>query len=199
MRERKFYEKNNISPNVLHLQTSATTRSVSGLSPLPPAPHSVSWLTPVTSAMVSTRGLCVLTSPDVCVSVSCSGWRLRVWTVDKQSGRRESVDSMCGEDNRREYTVPSVYSRWEWLEDCNCIPQCDPYLFRILHIAVSSIHKEVLSYKVSWITSGPLKPDSLQFQVSVFTIFDVCLFYSVFAICLSGTLLPQMPKVVWKF
>ena len=72
-------------------------------------------------------------------------------------------------------------------------------LFRILHIAVSSIHKEVLSYKVSWITSGPLKPDSLQFQVSVFTIFDVCLLYSVFAICLSGTLLPQMPKVVWKF
>ena len=50
-------------------------------------------------------------SPDVDVSVSCSGWRLRLWTVDKQSGQRENVDSMCGEDNRREYTVPSVYSR----------------------------------------------------------------------------------------
>merc|ERR1719232_1221414 len=80
-------------------------------------------------------------------NVSCSGWRLRLWTVDKQSGQRENVDSMCGEDNRREYTVPSVYSR-------------------ILHIAVSSVHKEALSYKISWITSGPLKPDSLQFQTS---------------------------------
>ena len=50
-------------------------------------------------------------SPDVDVSVSCSGWRLRLWTVDKQSGQRENVDSMCGEDNRREYTVPSMYSR----------------------------------------------------------------------------------------
>ena len=67
----------------------------------------------------------MLTSPDVRVSVSCSGWRLRVWTVDKQSGRSESVDSMCGEDNRREYTVPSVYSRWELLEHCDCFPQCD--------------------------------------------------------------------------
>ena len=40
------------------------------------------------------------------VAVSCAAWQLRLWTVDKMTGARESVDLMCGQDARREYTVP---------------------------------------------------------------------------------------------
>ena len=38
--------------------------------------------------------------------MSCAAWQLRLWTVDKMTGARESVDLMCGQDARREYTVP---------------------------------------------------------------------------------------------
>ena len=42
------------------------------------------------------------------VTVTCVGWQLRIWTVDKHGGDRESVDMMCGDDNKREYTIPQV-------------------------------------------------------------------------------------------
>ena len=45
-------------------------------------------------------------SPPHVVAVSCAAWQLRLWTVDKMTGARESVDLMCGQDARREYTVP---------------------------------------------------------------------------------------------
>ena len=53
---------------------------------------------------------------------------------------------MCSEDNRRQYTIPHVYSR-------------------IIHVHVSSINTHVLNYTVSWSSTGPLVPDSLQYQV----------------------------------
>ena len=173
LRERKFYEKNNISHNVLHLQTSATTRSASGLCPRPPAALSASWLTPVTSAMVSTRGLCVLTSPDVfqwaaaAGSCGCGQWTsraagARAWTACAARTTGGSTQCPASTPGGSCSSIVTVF--------LNVMS-----LLRILHIAVSSIHKEALAYKVSWITSGPLKPDSLHFQVSVLRKFDVCL------------------------
>ena len=44
--------------------------------------------------------------------MSCAAWQLRLWTVDKMTGARESVDLMCGQDARREYTVP----RWSTVQ-----------------------------------------------------------------------------------
>merc|ERR1712117_587283 len=78
-------------------------------------------------------------------NVSCRSWQMRIWTEDKQTGTRENVDRMCSEDNRRQYTIPHVYSR-------------------IIHVHVSSVHTHVLNYTVSWSSSGPLVPDSLQYQ-----------------------------------
>ena len=79
---------------------------------------------------------------------------MRIWTVDKQSGDRESVDRMCSEDNRREYTIPHVY-------------------LSIIHVAVSSVYTHVLNYSVTWQASGPLVPDSLQFQVNKLNLFEI--------------------------
>ncbi len=145
------------------------------------------------------RPVSALQSPDVHVSVSCSGWRLRLWTVDKQSGRGENVDSMCGEDNRREYTVPSVYSRWHQTEHCDCFVQsniCSGSSTSQSRVSTKRLcpTKSLGSHLGLWsqtaCSSRWVSSECLKF---------VCLFYSMFGICLSVTLLPQMPKVVPKF
>ena len=78
--------------------------------------------------------------------MSCAGWQLSIWTVDKQSGASESVDRMCGEDNRREYNIPHMYTR-------------------LLHLTVHSVHTGYNNYTITWEAEGPLVPDSLQYQV----------------------------------
>ena len=81
-------------------------------------------------------------------SVSCAGWQLSIWTVDKQSGASESVDRMCGEDNKREYTIPTMFTR-------------------LLHITVHSVHTSLQHYSLHWEATGDLLPDSQHFQVSL--------------------------------
>ena len=64
--------------------------------------------------------------------------------MDKQTGAEESVDRMCGEDQRREYTIPNLYTR-------------------IIHLAVHSLHTSPNKYSVHWEAQGLLLPDTLQF------------------------------------
>ena len=80
--------------------------------------------------------------------MSCAGWQLSIWTVDKQSGASESVDRMCGEDNKREYTIPTMFTR-------------------LLHITVHSVHTSLQHYSLHWEATGDLLPDSQHFQVSL--------------------------------
>ena len=96
--------------------------------------------------------------------MSCAAWQLRLWTVDKMTGARESVDLMCGQDARREYTVPRC-STVSAVTGNNTLYSVSRSFARILHIAVSSLHPRPLNYSLAWNTSGPLLPDSLQFEV----------------------------------
>ena len=68
--------------------------------------------------------------------------------MDKQTGAEESVDRMCGEDQRREYTIPNLYTR-------------------IIHLAVHSLHTSPNNYSVHWEAQGLLIPDTLHYQVQV--------------------------------
>ena len=48
----------------------------------------------------------------VVTPVNCSGWEMRVWTESKSRPVvRESVDSFCAQDNRREYSIPDLFSK----------------------------------------------------------------------------------------
>ena len=83
---------------------------------------------------------------DWCISVSCAGWQLRVWTEDKQTGARDSVDRMCGQDQRREYTIPQVYGK-------------------LVHITIHGVHTSHNNYSIHWQAQGLLLPDTLHYQV----------------------------------
>ena len=40
--------------------------------------------------------------------VTCADWELRVWTVNKQTGDRFSVDKLCGQAKQNNITIPQV-------------------------------------------------------------------------------------------
>ena len=45
-------------------------------------------------------------------TVNCSGWVLDIWSSSKEDNTEvDSIDRMCPEDNRREYSVPGMASK----------------------------------------------------------------------------------------
>ena len=53
-----------------------------------------------------------INNPAMVFTVNCSGWVMHIWSSAKADPtQRENVDQMCAEDNRREYSIPDMFSK----------------------------------------------------------------------------------------
>ena len=150
-------------------------RSASGWWPRPPAPPSPSRWTPAPSPTVSSpvtgswSRLHGVSTPRCCSELR----RVAAAPVDGgqddggagergphvRPGRQEGV-------HRPQVQYSAVqYLQYSAVTGNNTLYSVSRSFARILHIAVSSLHPRPLNYSLAWNTSGPLLPDSLQFEV----------------------------------
>ena len=123
-----------------------------------PPPHKILKLKVDTSKIKDGEPI-ILTTLLLFILVSCSVWSLRIWSSSKDfPSQQESIDWMCGEDNRREYSIPEIFRK------VIHIRYEQKFLMTILlfiYYRVSSIQSLQLSYSLEWESTFPLQIPTL--------------------------------------
>ena len=119
-----------------------------------PPPHKILKLKVDTSKIKDGKPI-ILSTLLLFILVSCSVWSLRIWSSSKDFPlQQESIDWMCGEDNRREYSIPEIFRKVIHIRyELNFLVT----ILLFIYYRVSSVHSHQLSYSLEWKSTFPLQ------------------------------------------